>query len=75
MECWNCEGSGRVPRRGADDEYGMVECWNCEGSGEDALRDDCDICEGQGEIICPGHPSTTGPIGNVVYCDGSCVVT
>lgn len=24
------------------------------------------------EKHCPGHESTDGPIGNVVYCDGSC---
>lgn len=26
------------------------------------------------EIVteCDGHESTSGPIGNVVYCDGSC---
>lgn len=23
---------------------------------------------------CEGHESTSGPIGNVIYCDGSCIV-
>ena len=23
---------------------------------------------------CDGHPSTSGPIGNVEYCDGTCAV-
>jgi hypothetical protein len=30
--------------------------------------------EGPDDLLndCPGHESTDGPIGNTIYCDGSC---
>ena len=33
-----------------------------------------DIREQADAEECPGHESTSGPIGNIVFCDGSCQV-
>lgn len=39
---------------------------------EDEPNDDFDYDDYDDENECEGHPSTNGPIGNVVYCDGTC---
>jgi hypothetical protein len=39
----------------------------------DYVVDDCTpFCVVKLDRECKGHESTNGPIGNVVYCDGSC---
>jgi hypothetical protein len=45
--------------------------WGGEVSTEDTQPLEAAPWPGE-ELVCEGHESTAGPIGNVTYCDGSC---
>lgn len=53
---------------------GFVTAWRIE-DGKDVDEAWQEIEKGavyEDDVLCEGHESTGGPIGNVVYCDGMC---
>lgn len=56
------------------DNAGFVSAWRVEdGADIDAVWEA--IEKGavyEDDVMCEGHESTDGPIGNVVYCDATC---
>ena len=53
---------------------GFVSAWRIE-DGADVDTAWAEIEKGavyEDDVLCEGHESTDGPIGNVVYCDATC---
>jgi hypothetical protein len=55
VNCYDCDGDGTIDCYDCYGE-GTIDCIRCEGSGEKKINqyttEDCDYCDGTGEIVC-----------------------